>query len=91
MFSKLSIKTVEQSEAVHRRYSTETIFWKSQESTCVRVSFLIKLQFPEILLRRYSYTDVFQWILENNEEQLFYATFFKNISGRLLSVNFAKF
>ena len=70
-------------EAVERSCSAKEIFLEisqnSQENTCPRDSFLIKLQASglQLYLKRVSGTDVFPWILRNFQEHLF----LQNISG----------
>ena len=62
------------SEAVPRRYSVKKVLLKillnSQENTCGRVSFLIKLQALQ-LIKKDSSEGVFLWILRNFQEHLF--------------------
>ena len=55
----------------------------SQENTCARVSFLIKLQASGPLL--YSKSDIFRWIVQNFQKYFF----LQNSSGRLL-LNFCE-
>ena len=49
------------------------VLQNSQENTCTRVSFLIKLQACK-LIKRDPHTGVFLWILQNFYEHLFYRT-----------------
>ena len=63
-------------EAVVQMCSVKNVFLKlsrnSQENTCARVSFLIKLQ--ATLLKKESGTGVFLLILLNFQEHFFYRT-----------------
>ena len=64
----------------HHRCSIKKIFSKisqnSQQNTCTRVSFLIKLQGSGLQLykKRDSCTDAFLWNLRNFQEHFFYRT-----------------
>ena len=52
------------------------IWQNSQENTCARVSFLIKLQAwsLQLYLKKYSGANVFLWILRKFQEHIFYRT-----------------
>ena len=73
------------SEAAVRKYSVKAVFLKicqnSQENTCTRVSFLIKLQArPTTLLKK----SLWHMCFPVNFEKFLRTTFLQNTSGQLL-------
>ena len=83
MIKQVFLQTMFRTEAVAQRCSVKKVLLKisqnSQENTCARASFLIKLQASglQIYLKRDSGTGTFPCVLRNFQEHLF----LENVSG----------